>query len=50
MIAGSPKPVEGSGKVSVTVENGDLEGQAAVVVALHSGKVVAKQSVIIGEN
>ena len=50
VIAGSPKPVEGSGKVSVTVENGDLEGQAAVVVALHSGKVVAKQSVIIGEN
>ena len=50
VIAGSPKAAEGSGKVSVTVENGDLEGQAAVVVALHSGKVVAKQSVIIGEN
>lgn len=50
VIAGSPKAVEGSGKVSVTVENGDLEGQAAVVVALRSGKVVAKQSLIIGEN
>lgn len=50
VIAGSPKAVEGTGRVSVTVENGDLEGQAAVVVALHSGKVVAKQSVIIGEN
>jgi hypothetical protein len=50
VIAGSPKAVEAAGKVSVTVENGDLEGQAAVVVAIHSGKVVAKQSVIIGEN
>jgi hypothetical protein len=50
VIAGSPKAVEGNGKISVTVENGDLEGQAAVVVALHSGKVVAKHSVIIGEN
>ena len=50
VITGSPKAVEGNGKVSVTVENGYLEGQAAVVVALTSGKVVAKQSVIIGEN
>jgi hypothetical protein len=50
VITGSPKAVEGTDKVSVTVENGDLEGQAAVVVALHSGKVVAKRSVIIGEN
>ena len=50
VITGSPKAVEGTGKVSVTVENGDLEGQAAVVVAIHSGKVVAKQSVIIGDN
>lgn len=50
VIVGSPKAVEAAGKVSVTVENGDLEGQAAVVVAIHSGKVIAKQSVIIGEN
>jgi hypothetical protein len=50
IIVGSPKSVEGTGKVSLTVENGDLEGNAGVVVALHSGMVVAKQSVIIGEN
>jgi hypothetical protein len=50
VIASSPKALDGSAKASVTVENGDLEGQAAVVVALRSGKVVAQHPIIVGKN
>lgn len=45
-----PKPPDASGKVSLVVENDDLIGQAAVLVVLADGVVLAKRPVTIGEN
>lgn len=45
-----PKPPDASGKVSLVVEKDDLIGQAAVLVVLADGVVLAKQAVTIGEN
>ena len=43
-------PVGADGTVSITVDNDDLMGQAALRVVIYDGQVVAKQSVTIGEN
>lgn len=44
------KAPDASGRVSILVENDDLLGTAAVIVALRDGHVVAKQTVTIGDN
>lgn len=49
-LVNQPKPPDASGKVSLVVENDDLVGQAAVLVVLAGGVVLAKQPVTIGEN
>ena len=48
-IINSPRNIEDNGKVSVLVENEDLQGSAAVVVVLDSrGRIVGKESTIVG--
>lgn len=44
------KAPDPSGRISILVENDDLLGTAAVMVALRDGSVVAKQTVTIGDN
>jgi hypothetical protein len=44
------KQPDDGGRVSIVVENDDLLGTAAVLVAIRDGQVVAKQSVTIGDN
>lgn len=49
-VLGSAKTPDESGRASLVVENDDLLGSAAVVVAVRDGSVVAKQPVAIGDN
>lgn len=49
-LLSAAKALDESGRVSLVVENDDLLGSAAVVVALRDGSVVAKQPVAIGDN
>jgi hypothetical protein len=49
-LLGAAKAPDEGGRVSLVVENDDLLGSAAVVVALRDGSVVAKQPVAIGDN
>jgi hypothetical protein len=49
-VLGAARTPDESGRVSLVVENDDLLGSAAVVVALRDGSVVAKQPVAIGDN
>lgn len=44
------KTLDDAGRISVVIENDDLLGTAAVVVAIRDGNVVAKQTVTIGDN
>ena len=44
------KTLDDAGRVSVVIENDDLLGTAAVIVAIRDGGVVAKQTVTIGDN
>lgn len=37
-------------KVSLAIENDDLDGTSAVLVILHDGEVIAKKALVIGEN
>lgn len=50
LLSGGPKEVESSGKVTLFVENEDTEGQAAFLVLIRDGELLAKQNVTIGEN
>jgi hypothetical protein len=44
------KTVDDAGRISVVIENDDLLGTAAVIVAVRDAGVVAKQTVTIGDN
>jgi hypothetical protein len=44
------KQPDETGRASIVVENDDLLGTAAVIVAIRDGSVVAKQTVTIGDN
>lgn len=44
------KSIGADGTVSITVEDDGMIGQAAILVVIHDGQVVAKQSVTIGED
>ncbi len=44
------KPVDNDGKATLTVEDDDLMGQAAVLVVIKDNQVICKQAVTIGEN
>ena len=45
-----PKPPASDGNAALLVEQDDSEGQAAFLVVIRNGQVVAKQQVTVGEN
>lgn len=46
----APKAPDEQGKVSLTVDKDEMEGQAAVLVVMSGTSIVAKQLVTVGEN
>ena len=49
-ILTTPKAVGADGSVSLLVEGDDMDGTAAVLVALRDDQIVRQQSVTVGEN
>lgn len=49
-LGSPPKPPNSDGSAALLVDRDDSEGQAAFLVVLRNGLVVAKQQVTVGEN